>query len=123
MIHSIHEDYQLRGWDFSEEKIEEAKKNNRLLMLDAETSNICNLSCSYCYRDEYGGHKRLEDEINLKRRERLIDEAWDLGCETIKIVGAGEPLIDPDFFKQVEYISERGITPIVYTNCQLITFM
>ncbi len=107
----------LKGWDFSEKEIEEAKKNNQMLMLDSETSNICNLNCPYCYRDEYEEkNKVLENELTIKQRKKLIDEAKKLGCKAIKIVGAGEPLIDPHFFEQIEHIFNLGITPIVYTN-------
>lgn len=107
----------LRGWNFSEKEIQSVRKDNHLLLLDAETSNICNLNCPYCYRDEYSKkHLTLTNELTLKQRKGLIKDASELGCKSIKIVGAGEPLADPFFFKQVEYISKVGIIPIIYTN-------
>ncbi|MFQ5474370.1 MAG: radical SAM/SPASM domain-containing protein [Candidatus Nanoarchaeia archaeon] len=107
----------LRGWDFSEEEIQKAKEDNLMLMLDAETSNVCNLNCPYCYRDEYSKkHVVLNNELSIEQRKKLIDEAKQLGCKTIKIVGAGEPLIDSLFFEQIEYISKSGIIPLIFTN-------
>lgn len=112
----------LKGWDFSEKEIQKAKEGNLMLMLDAETSNICNLNCPYCYRDEYSKkHVVLNNELSIEQRKKLIDEAKQLGCKTIKIVGAGEPLADPQFFEQIEYISHSGIIPVVYTNGILLT--
>ncbi|MFA6994836.1 MAG: radical SAM protein [Patescibacteria group bacterium] len=112
----------LRGWNFRKKEIQKAKKNNLMLMLDAETSNICNLNCPYCYRDEYSKkHIVLGNELTIKQRKKLIDQAKKLGCKTIKIVGAGEPLADPNFFEQIKYISSRKIIPIIYTNGILLT--
>jgi len=108
----------LKGWDFKDNEIQEALKNNLMLMLDTETSNLCNLWCLYCYRAEYGkqGKKVLWKEFDLNERKDLVDQAKDLRCRTIKIVGAGEPLIDKFFWFHVEYIHDVGITPVIFTN-------
>ncbi|MBW2976510.1 radical SAM protein [Candidatus Woesearchaeota archaeon] len=112
----------LKGWDFSEDEIQKAKKNKHMLMLDTETSNICNLNCPYCYRDEYSKkHVILDNELSIEQRKKLNNEAKEIGCKTIKIVGAGEPLADSQFFDQIENIFNSGITPIVYTNGILLT--
>jgi len=112
----------LKGWNFSEKEIQSTRKNNHLLLLDAETSNICNLNCPYCYRDEYTKkHIVLDNELTIKQRKKLIDEAKQLGCKAIKIVGAGEPLTDPKFFEQIEHIFHSGIIPVIYTNGILLT--
>ena len=112
----------LKGWDFSDEEIQKTKEGNLMLMLDTETSNICNLNCPYCYRDEYSKkHVVLNNELSIKQRKKLIDEAKQLGCKAIKIVGAGEPLADPQFFEQIEDISHSGIIPLIFTNGILLT--
>ena len=112
----------LKGWDFSKQETKKAMEKNLILMLDTETSNICNLNCPYCYRDEYvKKHIVLTNETTIQQRKNLIDEAKLLGCKTIKIVGAGEPLADPYFFEQIEYISHSGMIPIIYTNGILLT--
>ena len=42
---------QLKGLDFSTEEIRRARKENRMLVISIETSNVCNLKCIYCYTD------------------------------------------------------------------------
>ncbi|MBM3303626.1 MAG: radical SAM protein [Candidatus Aenigmarchaeota archaeon] len=106
----------LFGWDFSEEEVEKAARENRMLLLDIETSNICNLRCPYCYRDVYGGKQKLDNELTLNERKSVIDQARELGCRTVKIAGAGEPLLDPVFWKQVEYAIKKGMNIIFFTN-------
>lgn len=109
----------LRGWEDSREEIvRESVESNRLYMLDMDFTNACNLGCPYCYRAEYGeqSHKRLDSEVGYEEALDLIGQAADLGCRSVKVVGAGEPAIDPDFLEKVGYISEKGMIPVVFTN-------
>lgn len=111
----------LNNWDFSEQEIEKAVKENRLLLLDAETSNMCNLRCPYCYRDIYGDKQKLKGELSLEERKDLLNHAKELGCRTVKLPGAGEPIIDPLFWEQVEYANKIGMDIIVFTNGLALT--
>lgn len=108
----------LSGWDFSSAQVEEARAKDQMLMLDAETSKTCDLRCDYCYRDDKFS---VGDELTLEERIALIDHAKQLGATTIKIVGAGEPLVDKFFMKQLTYLSKNNITPIVFTNGMKLT--
>ena len=61
----------LKGWDFSKEEIQKTKENNLMLMLDTETSNVCNLNCPYCYRDEYSKkHIALDNKLSIEQRKK-----------------------------------------------------
>ncbi len=107
----------IRGWHFTLQDVEIAVTNNQLLMLDLECSNLCNLSCPYCFRDEYAEqHVALPDEMTVEERFDLLEQAKALGCRSIKIVGAGEPLIDLLFWQQAEKCVDLGMTVMVNTN-------
>ena len=42
-----------------------------MLMLDTETSNVCNLNCPYCYRDEYSKkHIALDNKLSIEQRKK-----------------------------------------------------
>lgn len=110
----------IRGLNLTNEELKKALKNNAMLLIDVETSNVCNLACPYCFRDIYGGHKTLENELNLNERLDLLRQAKKLGCKTIKITGAGEPLIDKFFWKMTSYANELGMTVISFTNGMVI---
>lgn len=110
----------IRGLDISNDRLRDAEKNNKMLLIDIETSNRCNLNCQYCFRDVYGTHEALERELSLNRRLELIKQAKELGCETIKITGAGEPFYDPDVWQMMEYANSLGMWVLVFTNGSLI---
>lgn len=109
---------QLKGLNFSKEEIKKAREANRMLMISVETSNICNLRCLYCYTD--AGVKK-PDEMTMEEYRSVIDQAIDLGATRIGIAGAGEPLIDPNFYKILEYTQKKGLYMILYTNATKIT--
>lgn len=108
----------LKGLHFSKEKIQKAKKENKLLSLSIETSNTCNLNCIYCYVD---AGKKKTDELLIDNYKLIVDQAKQIGVETINIVGAGEPLLDKRLFKILDYIEENKIYSVLFTNCTLIT--
>jgi len=86
-------------------------------------TNACPWNCSFCFTEDplnmEGRKRRLTNELPLDRRLRLIDELSELGCRSINFVGAGEPTIDPNFWSLIARMSERSITPIVYTEASL----
>lgn len=109
---------QLKGLDFSQGEIKKAKEENKMLMISLETSNTCNLRCLYCYTN--AGVKK-PDEMTIENYRSVVDQAIDLGAKYVTIAGAGEPLIDPNFFKILEYTQRKGLYMILYTNATKIT--
>ncbi len=106
------------GLDFTKDEINYARQNNQILSLDLELSHRCNLRCVYCFAES---GPALKDEITLEEIKDVIDQALDLGLKKVSIVGGGEPLMYPDFFKVTGYIKEKGLDQIVFTNGTLIT--
>ncbi len=111
----------LRGLNLTNENLKRAEAKNKMLLIDVETSNVCNLNCQYCFRDVYGTKEALEKEMPLKKRLELIAQARKLGCETVKITGAGEPFADKDLWPMIEYANKLGMWVMVFTNGSLIT--
>ncbi len=109
----------IRGWQFSGAEIDSVRKCGRMLMLCAETSDLCDLRCVYCYRD--AGNRPGPDDLTILERLHLVDEAADLGCISVHLVGAGEPLLDRFFWQQVTHISRKGLVPLVFTNGTRVT--
>jgi len=108
----------IKGWDLSSEKFEIAWKEGALLTASIETSNICNLACDYCFREENSivSKKRLQNEVLLEDSLNIIDDLAKLGVKTINIAGAGELLLDPNLPRMLERIYSHGITSLVATN-------
>jgi len=110
----------IRGLNLSNTELKSAEANNKMLLIDIETSNKCNLNCQYCFRDIYGTKEALEKELDLGKRLELIKQAKELGCETVKITGAGEPFADKNVWPMIEYANKLGMWVMIFTNGSLI---
>jgi len=108
----------LKGWGFTPQEIENAWNCGKLLNASIETSNICDLNCEYCFRQETDQitKKRLPGEISLEQTYKIIDDVTELGAKSIYIIGAGEPLLDDNLKNILKYIAEKNIIPIISTN-------
>jgi len=111
----------LKGLNLNNDELKEAEGKNKMLLIDVETSNKCNLNCRYCFRDIYGTKEALEKELPLNKRLGLLMEAKKLGCQTVKITGAGEPFIDPDVWPMIDYANSLGMWVMIFTNGSLIS--
>ncbi|MCX6821774.1 MAG: radical SAM protein [Candidatus Aenigmarchaeota archaeon] len=119
---------ELRGYEFSKKKIEDAKKDGKLLLLFLAYNENCNLECPFCFT-EHG----IKSRTDLKKQitepelltpdelEGLITQGKKLGVESVCFYGEGEPLLNKNlFFRLVDRCNELGITPILFTNGTLV---
>jgi hypothetical protein len=80
-----------------------------------EVTDVCNIHCKGCYRQNLEGHfplERLKDEVLMMKEYRNIDN--------VSLAG-GEPLTHPDIEELVEFIHLRGIKPYLLTNGKAVT--
>jgi radical SAM protein with 4Fe4S-binding SPASM domain len=109
---------ELRGLDFTEKEVKETNENNRLLRVTIETSMACNLRCKYCFNK---AGKPLPNELDKEEIKGVIDQALQLGAKCVIFIGGGEPLLYKDIFELIEYVNEKGATPLMFTNGTLAT--
>ena len=116
----------MNGWNHTSDFCKQKISNGQMIHLLSETTNVCDQDCEYCYTvllnlDIPHFHsKPLPGELVLEERLELIDEASKLGAVSYDIVGAGEPLLDPYFFRQVEHAVMRGMVPVIFTNGSIL---
>jgi len=80
-----------------------------------EVTDVCNIHCKGCYRQNLEGHfplERLKEEVLLMKEYRNIDN--------VSLAG-GEPLTHPDIEALVEFIHLQGIKPYLLTNGRAVT--
>ena len=68
--------------------------------IDIEPVNICNFNCCFC------PHYKLERKMgvmDLSLFKKIIDEVKDWNLRYLAICGFGDPLLDPNIIKKVEY--------------------
>lgn len=71
-----------------------------------ENTNFCNANCVFCTHRKM---ERAKGIIEFSLFRNIIDECKSLGINYITIYGFGEPLIDTNFPKKVEYAKSKGI--------------
>ena len=108
----------IKGWDFGEEAIAKSVDEKIMLNPSLDLTNACNLNCPYCYIEEKGSKRknRRENELSIEETCKVIKEFKKLGAETVNIVGAGEPTIDPYFKEVVNCIHDNEMTSVLFTN-------
>lgn len=82
-----------------------------------ETTNHCNLQCSFCNRDEVIGALK---HIELADWAKLLDSIKHHPIQTAKLMGMGEPMLHPQFDEILRMFKEvfPNCFVIVATNCQ-----
>ena len=70
-----------------------------------EPTNVCNAECVFCPREMYK-HKLHHMPQNIF--QKIIEEANELGLESVGFGGFGEPLCDPKLIKKMEIIKKKN---------------
>lgn len=112
-------DNSIQNWGFFTRKEIEANKG-KLLMLDIDFGRYCSLNCPGCFRKSNVVDNIPEGDLTYDELMKLIDEARDLGLQTIKICGAGEPTQNTRFLQFIEDMTKRGIGIAVFTKGQVL---
>lgn len=82
-----------------------------------ETTNYCNLQCSFCNRDEVIGALQ---HMPLSKWGELLDSIKHHPIKEAKLMGMGEPMLHPQFDEVCRMFKETfpNAFLIVATNCQ-----
>ncbi len=88
----------------------------RPLMLLLEPSQKCNARCPFCYHWQEDG----ASELNLDEIQRLLTEAWDMGCRFLYFSG-GEPTLFRHAEAALAVARTVGFKVSLTTNGSLLT--
>ena len=88
--------------------------------LDIESTNRCNLRCTFCDKLPYLKKDQIGDmDINLYKK--IIDEGIKYGLMSVKLSYRGEPLMYKNIVEMIRYAKEKGIVDIYFnTNGMLL---
>lgn len=104
---------QLAGLNFTEVEVMDALSNNKMLQLTLYTKGICNTKCPSCFISQNDDHY---PELELDDYIKILKNSLTLGVKTIKISGAGEPLIVKEIIPLIDFCFENGLKIVIYTN-------
>ena len=84
--------------------------------LIVELTNICNLHCSYCLRDEDALYHSKANFFPVELLRRVVQEAREsIGARTVMFTG-GETTLHPRFREVIETVGAEGLTCSFVTN-------
>lgn len=96
-------------------QIEPLRMSSRPLMVQIEPTLHCNLKCDMCVNpltEREKRHMRLDEFKEIFYRIPFIRK--------ISLVGAGEPLLNPDIFNMISYANSKDILVGFATNGMLL---
>lgn len=82
-------------------------------MVHIEPTNVCNLKCEICPRDQ---QDRPEGYMDFKMYTDLVDELSGLRTELIYLHLFGEPTLHPRIYDMICYAKKKGIDVAMSTN-------
>jgi len=84
--------------------------------ITVELTNICNLHCSYCLRDEDALYHAPANFLSPELLQKIIAEAREsIGITSVNFTG-GEPTLHPEFRRILEVAEAEGVKVSFVTN-------
>ena len=83
-----------------------------------EVTSHCNLNCEYCHNSEYSNRDNDMSTEEILQLIANLKKRYDIN--KILITG-GEPLVNPDVSKIIQFITQLGIKADMVTNATLLT--
>lgn len=99
----------LLGWGHTQSRVP--------LTLQIEPTNICNVRCICCSRDQM---KRKHGFMDFNLFKKIIDDASVLKIRRVFLYLHGEPLLHPQIDGMVRYIKDKQIGLTLTTNGMLL---
>lgn len=93
---------------------------NEIKQINLEMAGGCNLRCPMCPQST-GREKDFMKRLPLEEFRKIIDQALPLGLKYVTLNGSGEPLLHTGLEDAVAYLTERGLSSLIYTNGTRLT--
>jgi len=100
--------------------MKKSMKKSLFNFLMIETTNICNLSCSFCASGRGSDSQRPKGAMTFNQFKNLINQIRNNVSE-INILGYGEPFLTPDIAKMIKYLGKNNLKLITFTNGTILT--
>ena len=84
--------------------------------ITVELTNICNLHCSYCLRDEDALYHTQANFLSPELLHKILSQAKEVMGITSVVFTGGEPTLHPDFERILEVSKQNGIKVSFVTN-------
>lgn len=107
----------LLGFTYDKDTIFNYRDTGKLLCLRLDLTYDCNLNCKYCYTRHL---RKNATESSFEELINTVEQGISLGIQSIIMLG-GEPLYSPHIYDLLEFLNEKNIIPVIFTNGTLVT--
>ena len=94
--------------------------NSKPYIFILETTNICNLKCPFCLTGKGISGGRAVRHMNFDEAKKLIDAVGDY-VYLLQLYTWGEPLLNKDNIRIIEYAKKKNIYVMLSTNATAMT--
>jgi hypothetical protein len=95
-------------------------ENIVIKQLDLELNGGCNYKCPMCPQ-AHGREKDFLKKLPFEVFTKIVDDALHYGLDTVSLHGSGEPTLNRDMAKYVEYVKSKNVKCISFTNGYRLT--
>ncbi|MDD5594692.1 MAG: radical SAM protein [Candidatus Omnitrophica bacterium] len=89
------------------------KLNRAPLLVDIETSSVCNLYCPMCYRITEDFKKNaVKQFMDMDLFKKIVNECAASNVYALRLSYRGEPFINPDIIEMIKYAKKAGIPEV-----------
>jgi len=115
------EDYlnKIQYWGFFTQK-ELEENRGKLLMMDIDFGRYCSLDCPTCFRKSSVVDEGFKGDLGYDELIEIVDDAIELGLQSVKICGAGEPTENSMLLHFIKDMTKRDIGTAVFTKGQVL---
>lgn len=108
----------VEGWGISREKLHSKLPDGtyKLLTLDIDFGNKCSLQCPHCFKKNFNEEEDKGSNLSFDEIKKVIIDAKDLGLESVKILGAGEPFENDKLLDFIEFNTKLDIHTCIFTK-------
>jgi organic radical activating enzyme len=96
------------------------QENIVIKQLDLELNGGCNYKCPMCPQAN-GREKDFLKKLPFNVFTKIVDDALQYDLDTVSLHGSGEPTLNRDMAKYVEYVKNKNIKCISFTNGYRLT--
>ncbi len=106
------------GWGISEDKLHSKNPDGtyKMLTMDIDFGTKCSLKCPHCFKKQFNSFKTPNQIMTLDEVKNVVLQAKELGLESVKFLGAGEPFENEELLPLLYFLTEQNIHAGIFTK-------
>lgn len=106
------------GWGIPNEKLHTKNPDGtyKMLTMDIDFGTKCSLRCPHCFKKQFNSFKKSNNLMTFEEIKNVILQAKELGLESVKFLGAGEPFENEQLLPFLRFLSDQNVHACIFTK-------